>query len=384
MTLSSPPFAIDFRIATSAVEGMRFLLATRIADIGDLVGRLETMEVHVSARRLRVRARLRQNEAARERLLDVARSGPAEGGSVFNEGIRLCGELGTLDERVDGIEARLQGLAAEIGTLRELSRRLLETSELRGANLDEDIARYHRATRGLSQLVDEDNAALAQGVLEGPVQQLADLAQRLEVVRRLMARRLPAAAREFSACPADARALLERFDSLIFRLHPGTLDEGGLAATLRELARRVAPPVTCRFEVIGEERRRLRPSLETAILRVVQEAMTNAIRHGRAEQVDVVLSLHGDRVVAVVRDEGEGFDVVATEARVGRTGALGLLTMRERVEVEGGTLKLRSAAGAGTEIRATFDLAPRRPAATPATPSGVARGVPIAPPPPPP
>jgi len=383
MLLSPPPFVIDLRIATSAVEGLRFLLATRIADISDLVGRLETMEVHALARRVRVRTKLRTNEADRQRLL----SGPPgaalpEVEGVFNEGIRLCGALGALDERVASIEARLKGLSDEVDTLRELCKRLLDTTELRGANLDAETARYHRATRSLSQLVDQDNAVLLEQVLEGPVQQLADMAVRLEVVRRLMIRRLPGAAKEISACPGEVRRVVDAFDRLVFSLHPDTLDADGLAVTLRELARRVPPPVTCRFELIGEERQRLRPSLETTVLRVVQEAVGNAIRHGRAEQVDIVLSLHGDRVVVVVRDEGEGFDVVATEARLGRTGALGLLTMRERVELEGGALKLRSAAGAGTEIRATFDLLPRDRPLPPAGPPMVPRAAPPPPPPP--
>ncbi|MFN2568194.1 MAG: sensor histidine kinase [Candidatus Dormibacteria bacterium] len=361
VALSSPPFSIDFRIATSAVEGLRFLLATRRADIRELVGRLETMEVHVSARRARVRSQLRRNEAARQQLLaSLTTSSPHEVERVFTEGIHLCGELGALDERVGSIEGRMKALETETGILMELSDRLLEASELRGANLNEDTARFNRAIRGLSQLIDDDNAAVAREVLEGPVQQLADLSVRLEVVERLMARRLPGAAKEFSACLGAARAAQEAFERMIFAIRPGMLDDVGLARTLRELARRIPSPVACRFELIGDERWRLRPSLEVAILRLVQEAVRNAIRHGHAQEIDVVLSLHGDRAVVMVRDDGEGFDVVATEARLGKTGALGLITMRERVEVEGGILKVRSAPGAGTEVGATFDLRAQR------------------------
>ena len=56
-------------------------------------------------------------------------------------------------------------------------------------------------------------------------------------------------------------------------------------------------------------------------------------------------------------DHGEGFDVGATEARLGRTRSLGLISMRERAENVGGTLEIRSALGAGTEVRAVFNTA---------------------------
>jgi signal transduction histidine kinase len=58
-------------------------------------------------------------------------------------------------------------------------------------------------------------------------------------------------------------------------------------------------------------------------------------------------------VTAVVKDDGDGFDVTATEARLGRSRALGLIEMRERVRLVGGRLELRSILGLGTEVRAT-------------------------------
>ena len=69
------------------------------------------------------------------------------------------------------------------------------------------------------------------------------------------------------------------------------------------------------------------------------------------ERIDVLLSFNNDRVVIVVKDDGDGFDVVATEARLGRTRGLGLIEMHERAALTGSRLEVRSLIGAGTEVR---------------------------------
>jgi PAS domain S-box-containing protein len=97
---------------------------------------------------------------------------------------------------------------------------------------------------------------------------------------------------------------------------------------------------------------RLDPEVETAIYRVVQEALTNVARHARAGRVSVILerrrATHSpdEAIVAVIEDDGAGFDVDEALAR----GRLGLLGMRERVEMLGGSLTIESAPGAGATV----------------------------------
>jgi signal transduction histidine kinase len=90
--------------------------------------------------------------------------------------------------------------------------------------------------------------------------------------------------------------------------------------------------------------------------RTVLGAVDNAIRHGGATEVEVVLSFSRRRLHVLVCDRGEGFDVAAAEARLGRARGWGLVGMRARVENAGGTFEIRSAPGAGTEVRSVFDL----------------------------
>jgi two-component system, NarL family, nitrate/nitrite sensor histidine kinase NarX len=93
--------------------------------------------------------------------------------------------------------------------------------------------------------------------------------------------------------------------------------------------------------------------IETAAFRVVQEAVTNALRHAGATHVDVALRA-GDHLEIVVRDDGGGFDASAALAQ--KDGHLGLVGMRERARALGGQFAVRSTPGRGTEVRVELPL----------------------------
>jgi signal transduction histidine kinase len=95
--------------------------------------------------------------------------------------------------------------------------------------------------------------------------------------------------------------------------------------------------------------RPLPPDLAGHLLRIGQEALTNAVRHAAARQVAIDLTYDPAAVGLRVRDDGHGFDPAAPAPAAG--GGLGLPGMRERVAGLGGTLTLTSAPGAGTEVR---------------------------------
>ena len=94
------------------------------------------------------------------------------------------------------------------------------------------------------------------------------------------------------------------------------------------------------------------PEIETALYRVMQEALTNVARHARATQVGVGLERRGRSVVATVEDDGAGFDV--DEAR--HSGRLGLIGMTERIDLLGGRLTIESSTAGGTTVRAEIPI----------------------------
>jgi len=152
---------------------------------------------------------------------------------------------------------------------------------------------------------------------------------------------------------------------IISDVRPASLDELGTQAALEALADRtrtrgveVQLDVDLDYEA-GRATARPDPELETAVYRVVQEAVNNAVKHAGAEDVAVTVR-EADGVVTVrVRDEGHGFDPAADSR------GYGLVGMRERVESLGGALAIESAPGAGTTV--TVRLPARRPDEDPGT-----------------
>ncbi len=162
---------------------------------------------------------------------------------------------------------------------------------------------------------------------------------------------------------AEAIALLdqaiEQVRTLALELRPPSLDLLGLPAALRAYVEREARRAGLEVHLeIGSFERRLPPEVETACFRVVQEALTNVVRHARARRVDVELAVEGRRVQIVVRDDGKGFDVQAARARAAEGASLGLLGIEERVSLAGGRVDIESAPGRGATIRARFPQAP--------------------------
>jgi len=156
---------------------------------------------------------------------------------------------------------------------------------------------------------------------------------------------------------ADGRVadLVQQTDAVIDGLHrlaadlrPASLDPLGLEAALRQYVRSVGSKfgLVVRLKARGLKSERLPPELEAGLYRVVQEAMTNVVRHADATRVDVLAERDGDRVLVMVEDDGVGFD----PEEIRSSDHLGLLGLRERAEALGGTLTLESAPGGGTTV----------------------------------
>ena len=155
-----------------------------------------------------------------------------------------------------------------------------------------------------------------------------------------------------------AHEAIEGLDRLVLDLRPAQLDHLGLVATLRWYVARVRSQsgVTVRLAVEGQAKR-LEPEVETALFRIAQEALTNVVRHAGASLVEVVLSFESDSLSLEVTDNGVGFDAEAT----GRApSSVGLIGMRERADLVGGVLVVRSWPGKGTKIGVTVPLGGER------------------------
>lgn len=141
---------------------------------------------------------------------------------------------------------------------------------------------------------------------------------------------------------------LDGVHNLSLELRPKALDDLGLEIALQRYLRdwRARYAIDADLVVVGTDGQRLPAPVETALYRIIQEALTNVARHACARNVSVLLERRDQRVRAIVEDDGLGFDL--TEAAA--TGRLGIYGMRERAELLGGTLTIESAPGQGTSI----------------------------------
>jgi PAS domain S-box-containing protein len=148
---------------------------------------------------------------------------------------------------------------------------------------------------------------------------------------------------------------LQQVRSLSLDLRPSLLDDLGLVPALRWYVDRQAQQAgfAVRFTA-APLAKCLPPHLEIACFRIVQEALTNVVRHARAQRVSVALRQHENELQLTIRDDGVGFDAQYALACAARGESLGLLGMQERASLAGGQIEIVSTPGHGTEIRAHF------------------------------
>ena len=143
-------------------------------------------------------------------------------------------------------------------------------------------------------------------------------------------------------------------------LRPPALDEYGLEAALsgyvEEWSRRFGRGAD--FHADGLHGRRLPPDVETTVYRIVQEALTNVIKHSGAGCVSVIVRYGDGELSALVEDDGGGFDPAAVTNQPAGGKGLGLLGMRERAALAGGELIVEAAPGAGTTVVVRLPLPP--------------------------
>jgi signal transduction histidine kinase len=146
---------------------------------------------------------------------------------------------------------------------------------------------------------------------------------------------------------------LQNVRRLAVELRPSALDDFGLEPALRRLGETVREGGALDVQVetrLGSGR--LPPEIETALYRIVQEALTNAVKHAGANHVSIVVTRKATGVQVMIEDDGEGFDPVAVSI-----DGLGLLGMRERVELLDGSLEIDASPGAGTTLIVELPLA---------------------------
>ncbi len=278
-----------------------------------------------------------------ERLTEVVRR---VGRGELSQRARLAGgdEIGELSQTFDSMAEGLEGKAALERQVRERTVALqLLYEELQ----NKEVLRGQLLAQ-LWTVQEEERRRIARELHDHTSQALTSL---LVGLKMLSEADEPGKIRErVGALRAIAAQTLEGVHDLSVQLRPSVLDDMGLVAGSEHMIKTFSAHfgIPVHFQAVGFEGRRLPPEVETAVYRIVQEALTNVARHAQAENADVLLECRGDRVLALVEDDGHGFDVAAALGQRGK-GRLGLFGMQERAALVGGTLTVESSP-AGTTV----------------------------------
>lgn len=210
------------------------------------------------------------------------------------------------------------------------------------------LALHRRHAQELLRAQEAERAWVAREVHDDAVQHLAAIANELRAV-------LPSAVPSLSAqrvegLVGEVRDLSDALRKLAHGLHPSALDKGGAVPALQQLA--ITMRATDGFDVqlsLPDEPLGLAAEVELCLFRVAQEALRNAARHAGVREASLRLSRGEGTVCLEVMDQGAGMPEVPAASR-----GIGLLSMRERARLAGGTLEVTSRPGSGTTVRLTL------------------------------
>jgi len=222
---------------------------------------------------------------------------------------------------------------------------------------EEKLREERRLLKQLLDLQERERRLVAYEIHDGLAQQLTGGMMQLQAVRQLQDRYSAEAEQSFEVglrLLADALAEARR---LIAGLRPMILDEFGVVAAIDHLIHETGVCEGPQIEFVHAKRfDRLASPLETAIFRVVQEALTNSLRHSQSNKVRVELAARYGRIQIAIEDWGIGFDPDHVDKK-----RFGLRGIRERARLLGGQASSESAPGGGTRVAVEFPLVPKPP-----------------------
>lgn len=218
--------------------------------------------------------------------------------------------------------------------------------------LRESADRLQLLSRRLLEVQEEDRRHLARELHDEFGQLLATITVQLHAAKALAGESARSIIEE---CISILQRAGDEVRSLALELRPTMLDTAGLDATLRWLASQHEQRTGIPTEVVGHLNE-VPGEVAIAAFRVIQEALTNVLRHAQAQHIWIELSQSDGAAELLVRDDGVGFDVPETLDWAANRGHLGLLGMNERVQILGGRLEVDSKPGLGTRIRLSLPL----------------------------
>ena len=306
-----------------------------------------------------------KTRAARRRLADVSKSFDTLSENQVREAYELANGLQVqlaenrseekqYRQKRDRLQRRLQALLQTIERAEHLVNRLNVTMSYLTSDYEEvgdaiDKAKLKQDySLRIIEAQEEERKRLSREIHDGPAQMMANVLLRSDLIERTYREKGPELAfLEIKSLKEMVRDALTEVRRIIYDLRPMALDDLGLVPTLKkylETTEDYNKGIKLYFHSNGNEVR-LPSNYETAIFRLVQESITNAVRHGKASKIEVKVEWLKNHVTLIVKDNGSGFD-----QSIVKNQSFGLLGMRERIELVNGEFFINSSPGNGTVL----------------------------------
>jgi signal transduction histidine kinase len=201
--------------------------------------------------------------------------------------------------------------------------------------------------------VEEDaRKQLSRDLHDGPTQQVAAIAMRVNFIRRLIEREPHQVPLELQKVEELARQTTKEIRHMLFTLRPLVLETQGLLPALEDLAKKMGETYgqSVILQVQEDIERCIDTNDQSVIFNIVDEAVNNARKHAEAEHIWVRLARQEQYLLLEIQDDGVGFNVGEVDANYDQRGSLGMINLRERSELIDGNLRIESAEGKGTKI----------------------------------
>jgi signal transduction histidine kinase/ligand-binding sensor domain-containing protein len=257
---------------------------------------------------------------------------------------------------------RMRTLEARNAALENLKRQrevALERARASQRELEEAYAGLRQLTSRLESAKEDERARMSRELHDEFGQTLTAAKLTLQMLRQGTTDSAVGDGLAQSVAMVDS--MIRQARDIARGLRPPLLDEAGLVPALQQFVQSAAGRSGVRVELqAGPGVEQTPPGLNTTVFRIVQEAVSNALRHSGARAIRVTMNHAAGRLTVVIEDDGVGFDPAAVEKRARRGEHLGLLGMTERVRNAGGTIEFQASEGGGSRI---FVVLPCEPAA---------------------
>lgn len=307
----------------------------------------------------------KRSRLSRQRLADVSKYFQKYSEQEVRKAYELANELlvehsinqmeeKQLRQRRDELERRLEGLHQTIKRADQLGGQVTAvinylTSDLKEVGKALEDAKHRRGLAiRIIQAQEEERKKLSRDIHDGPAQMLANVLLRAGLIEKVFTERgTEQAILELRDLKSTVREALIEVRRIIYDLRPMALDDLGLIPTLKKYLFKIEElenNVNIFFKSSGEERR-FHTNVEVSVFRLIQESVSNALKHGQPTEITVQVEWLNDILNIMVKDNGHGFDMNEVRDR-----SFGLIGMKERIDLLKGNMTIDSTIGAGTRI----------------------------------